>query len=181
MVLLELFDVNLNKNLTCILSFLLGIIFLPFLLLFAPSKVEATLDILMGEDGSEYIRSLESLRDLDYETWQVVVYKQGRPQGSTILRIVGYPGKLRIDHPTSLHVQSGRREWELEDVTLENIQLANDSREAAAEFELEPLLLDLTNNRPLRFDLDDVFNELPIPPYVVSEWRSLLNPPTKTS
>ena len=57
--------------------------------------------------------------------------------------------------------------------TLANPVLATDGREAAAEFALDPLLDDLSNNRPLRLALPGVFTELPIPPYVVSEWRSL--------
>lgn len=159
---------------------LIGIILVVYIIFISPSGAYASLDKSIVEEGSEYIRSMESLRDLDSQTWQVVVYKQGRPKGSTALRIVGYPGKLRIDHPLSLNVEAGRREWSLEDITDQNIKLINDPREAAAEFELEPLLLDLTNNRPLRLKLAGVFKELPIPPYVVSEWRSILNSDSNT-
>ena len=144
------------------------------LLVSSPINVNAQLDSAKTEDGTEYVRSLESLRDLDYQTWQVIVYKQGRAPGSIALRIVGFPGKLRFDHPKSLHVQSGRKEWYLADITLENKKLLNDPRSAAVEFELEPLLLDLNNNRPLRLLLPGVINELPIPPYIVGEWRSFL-------
>jgi hypothetical protein len=52
--------------------------------------------------------------------------------------------------------------------------LAGDGRAAAAEFNLAPLLADLRKNRPLRLQLPGVFVELPVPPYVVAEWRSLL-------
>ena len=138
-----------------------------------PLTAFAQLDLAKAEDGTEYMRSLESLRDLDYQTWEVVVYQYSRPEDSTVLRIVGYPGKLRLDHPQSLHVQAGIKFWDLEDITLQNKKLVNDPRQAAAEFELKPLLLDLNNNRPLRLYLKDVFNELPIPPYIVSEWRNL--------
>ncbi len=138
-----------------------------------PEKVYAKLDSSQLENGTTITRSLESLRDLDYQTWQVVVYKQSDDSLKTVLRVVGYPGRLRIDHPQNLNVQSGRKNWKLEDITLGNLKLANDPREAAAEFDLEPLLLDLNNNRPLRLSLSGVFNELPIPPYIVSEWRSV--------
>jgi hypothetical protein len=70
-------------------------------------------------------------------------------------------------------VASGQRRWELEDVTLANPKLAGDAREAAAEFNLEPLLSDLTKDRPLRLQLPGVFTELPVPPFVVKEWREL--------
>ncbi|MFN5160583.1 MAG: DUF3122 domain-containing protein [Cyanobacteriota bacterium] len=121
------------------------------------------------------VRSLESLRDLDYQSWQVVAYREGppSPDAAITLRIVGYPGRVRLDHPTPLLVTSGRRLWELADTTLNSPKLAGDGRSAAAEFNLSPLLQELGNNRPLRLELPGVFTELPVPPYVVAEWRSL--------
>jgi hypothetical protein len=119
------------------------------------------------------VRSLETLRDLDYRSWQVVAYREGPPGGPLRLRIVGYPGRVRLDHPTPLLVTSGRRLWELADQTLASPKLIDDGRDAAAEFDLAPLLADLQNNRPLRLELPGVFRELPVPPYVVGEWRRL--------
>ena len=130
-----------------------------------------------SDSGTRMVRSLESLRDLDYDSWQAVAYREGKPGESVVLRIVGYPGKLRLDHPVSLQVESGRRTWALDDITLANPALATDGREAAAEFALDPLLDDLSNNRPLRLMLPGVFTELPVPPYVVGEWRSLQDLP----
>jgi hypothetical protein len=126
------------------------------------------------ETATGVVRSLESLRDLDYRSWQVVAYRQGPPGGPVTLRIVGYPGRVRLDHPTPLEVRGGRRQWLLDDITLTNPKLSSDGRDAAAEFELTPLLVDLQKNRPLRLMLPGVFTELPAPPYVVKEWRSLL-------
>ena len=130
-----------------------------------------------NEAGVAMVRSLESLRDLDYNSWQAVAYREGQPGQPVVLRLVGFPGRLRLDHPTSLQVLSGRREWDLDDTTLSNPFLASDGREAAAEFALDPLLDDLSNNRPLRLVLPGVFTELPVPPYVVGEWRSLQSEP----
>ena len=130
-----------------------------------------------NEAGVTMVRSLESLRDLDYNSWQAVAYREGQPGQPVVLRIVGFPGRLRLDHPTSLQVMAGRREWDLDDTTLSNPVLASDGREAAAEFVLDPLLDALNNNRPLRLVLPGVFTELPVPPYVVGEWRSLQSEP----
>ena len=94
-----------------------------------------------------------------------------------VLRIVGYPGKVRLDHPVLLLVQVGLREWQLEDITFENPALASDGREAAAEFALDSLLADLRYKRPLRLFLPGVFNELPVPSYVVGEWRDVQTQP----
>ncbi|MFZ9947095.1 MAG: DUF3122 domain-containing protein [Vulcanococcus sp.] len=125
------------------------------------------------ENGQDVVRSRESLRALDYQSWQAVAYRTGPPGGPVTLRIVGYPGRVRLDHPTSLIVHSGRGTWELTDITTANPKLAADGRDAAAEFDLNPLLADLHQNRPLRLELPGVFVELPVPPFVVGEWRSL--------
>lgn len=143
------------------------------LLLLTPSIAQANVLANDAGEGSLFVRSLETLRDLDYHSWQVVAYRQGLPGEPVVLRIVGFPGKVRLNHPTNLLVHAGRRDWALEDITLANPQLAKDQREAAAEFDLQPLIDDLINNRPLRLELAGVFTELPVPPYVVGEWRSL--------
>ena len=142
------------------------------LLNLSPNKVSA--EIAETEINKQMINaSSEFLRDLDYETWQLVAYRSTIDEGKLILRIIGYPGSLRIDHPLDLRVESGRKEWYLNDKTLLNTDLAEDSRQAAAEFDLENLLQDISQNRPLRLSLPGVFSELPVPPFLVKEWRAL--------
>ncbi len=153
------------------LLILFGLILSVFLF---PLGVNAEVISNDGIDGSEFIRSLETVRDLDFQSWQVVVYREGNNKQGEVLRVVGYPGKVRLDHPTDLLVHSGRHDWILNDITLLNPQLVKDGREAAAEFDIAPLLTDLNNNRPLRLELPGVFVELPIPPYLVKEWRYFL-------
>ena len=141
-------------------------------LIFNPFKVYA--EILETEINGELINaSSEFLRDLDFETWQLVAYKSNIVENKLILRVIGYPGNLRIDHPTNLRVNSGRKEWFLSDKTLLNKDLANDVRQAAAEFDLNELIEDIDKNRPLRLSLSGVFSEMPVPPFVVKEWRNL--------
>ena len=50
------------------------------------------------------------------------------------------------------------------------IETLNDS---AAEFDLSPLISELDKNKPLRIYLPGLINDLPIPPYLVGEWRTL--------
>ena len=144
----------------------------PFL--FFPTKSFA--EVVETElNGGLIEASTEFLRDLDYETWQLVAYQSPINNEKLVLRIIGYPGNLRIDHPLPLNVESGRKKWELDDVTLLNNELVKDSRQAAAEFDLDQLLKDLSQNRPLRLSLEGVFSELPVPPFLVKEWRNLDN------
>ena len=160
---------KLNKNI-----FFRGLFsfFLLIPLFFKPLKVLA--EVAETEINGEIINaSSEFLRDLDFETWQLVAYKSPFIEDKLILRIIGYPGNLRIDHPTNLQVDSGRKQWLLSDKTLLNTELANDGRQAAAEFDLNELINKIDKNRPLRLSLAGVFSELPVPPFVVKEWRSL--------
>ena len=143
-----------------------------FLLVFNPFEVHA--EIAETEINGELMNaSSEFLRDLDFETWQLVAYKSPLFEDKLILRVIGYPGNLRIDHPTSLQVESGRKQWLLSDKTALNYELVNDNRQAAAEFDLNELINSIDKNRPLRLSLTGVFSELPVPPFVVKEWRSL--------
>ena len=116
---------------------------------------------------------MESLKDLDYQTWQIIVYPSSKVSKSLNLRIVGYPGSLRIDHPTNLVVNAGRKNWDLKDISTESktrFEILNDS---AAEFDLSPLIAELDKNKPLRISMPGLINDLPIPPYLVGEWRIL--------
>ena len=152
------------------IRFMICLVVVPFLLLPVKSYAEVAETQI---NGGLINASTEFLRDLDYETWQLVAYKSPINDEKLVLRVIGYPGNLRIDHPLSLNVVSGRKEWKLEDITLSNIELAEDSRQAAAEFDLEGLLQDISQNRPLRLSLQGVFSELPVPPFLVKEWRTL--------
>ena len=158
-----------NKNI-----FLKGILPLILLLSFVFNPIKVSAEIAETEINGELINaSSEFLRDLDFETWQLVAYKSPLFENKLILRVIGYPGNLRIDHPTDLNVESGRKNWMLDDKTLLNVELANDGRQAAAEFDLDELIENIGKNRPLRLSLTGVFSELPVPPFLVKEWRSI--------
>ena len=79
-----------------------------------------------------------------------------------------------MDHSTNLIFLSERKYWNLKDINLKNNKFTTDLREGAAEFEITPLITDLRKNRPLRLSLTGVFSDLSIPPYLVGEWRSLI-------
>ena len=160
---------KLNKNIFFKVLLSLAVL---FSLVFSPLRSYA--EIAETEINGDLISaSSEFLRDLDFETWQLVAYKSPLFEDKLILRVIGYPGNLRIDHPTNLQVNSGRKQWLLSDKTLLNTELANDGRQAAAEFDLNELIKNIDKNRPLRLSLSGVFSDLPIPPFVVKEWRTL--------
>ena len=137
------------------------------------NKSYADSKVTSNDQKKEIKRSLESLKDLDCQTWQIIVYPSVQDSKNLILRIVGYPGSLRIDHPTNLIVNSGRKTWDLKDITKTNKLKVETLNDSFAEFDLSPLISELDKSRPLRLRLPDLINDLPIPPYLVSEWRSL--------
>ncbi len=137
------------------------------------NKSYADSKVTLNDQKKELKRSLESLKDLDYQTWQIIVYPSSKDSKNLILRIVGYPGSLRIDHPANLIVNSGRKTWDLKDITKNSKIKFETLNDSSAEFDLSNLIAELDKNRPLRLSLPGLINDLPIPPYLVSEWRSL--------
>ena len=138
------------------------------------NKTYANSKLISNDQKKEIKRSLESLKDLDYQTWQIIVYPSSKESKNLILRIVGYPGSLRVDHPTNLIVNSGRKTWNLRDITKNSKLKSETLNDSAAEFDLSAFITELDKNRPLRLSLPGLINDLPIPPYLVSEWRSLV-------
>tara|TARA_B100000965_G_C19078262_1_gene535101 strand:+ start:61 stop:564 length:504 start_codon:yes stop_codon:yes gene_type:complete len=130
--------------------------------------------VTLNDENKEIKRSLESLKDLDNQTWQIIVFPSSIKSKNLILRIVGFPGSLRIDHPTNLIVNSGRKTWALKDKTKNIKTKAETLNDSAAEFDMSSLMAELDKNRPLRLRLPGRINDLPIPPYLVGEWRSLV-------
>ena len=137
------------------------------------NKSYADSTVAKNNQRKEIKRSLESLKDLDYQTWQIIVYPSSKESRDLILRIVGFPGSLRIDHPTNLIVNSGRKTWDLKDITKINKIKVDTLNDSTAEFDMSTLIAELDKNRPLRLSLPGFINDLPIPPYLVGEWRSL--------
>ena len=71
------------------------------------NPLEVNAEIAYTEINGELINaSSEFLRDLDFETWQLVVYKSPLLEDKLVLRVIGYPGNLRIDHPTKFDAAS---------------------------------------------------------------------------
>ena len=139
-----------------------------------PKNIFANSESHVNANIQELKRSLETLQDLDYQTWQIIVYPSSKTANKLNIRIVGYPASLRMDHPTDLVVKAGRKTWNLEDITKKSKEQFETLNDSAAEFDLTPLITELDKNRPLRISLLGLINDLPIPPYLVSEWRTLV-------
>ena len=65
------------------------------------------------------------------------------------------------------------KNWKLKDITSIDKARFETLNDSVAEFDLNPLISELDKNRPLRISLPGLIDDLPIPPYLVSEWRTL--------
>ena len=77
----SLTDFSGMRRLLCCLMAALG------LLLLTPGMAWAQVHQHESETGVAMVRSLESLRDLDYDSWQAVAYREGPPGQPVVLRL----------------------------------------------------------------------------------------------
>lgn len=120
-------------------------------------------------------RSKQSLRDRQDLSWQVILFKRvklGQVQ-EIHLRLVGFPGLTEFAHrqPLSLTTPTGKT-WLAEDVV--DLSLPKN----VGEYDVFNILLKIENDIPLELALplaETKIVELPVPPYVVKEWRKLLD------
>lgn len=153
-----------------LLSFI-GIVLALFLALGVPSELASVHTYPEGNDRVMY-RSLQTLRDRTDQAWQVVLYKrmQGGQTESIHLRLVGFPGGLALEHPHPLKITTGTERVWLAAETAPVTDAVN-----VAEYDLFEVMRQLNSTTPLRLTLplERQAIELPIPPFVVEEWRQV--------
>lgn len=120
-------------------------------------------------------RSKQSLRDRQDLSWQVILFKRIKfGQVNEIhLRLVGFPGLTEFAHrePLQLTTATGQT-WQAEDVV--DLSLPKN----VGEYDVFKILQQIEKDIPLELSLPLVDYEiikLPVPPYVVKEWRKLLD------
>lgn len=138
-----------------------------------------------GQDRVMY-RSLQTLRDRGNRAWQVVLFKrlQSGQLESLHLRLVGFPGVIELEHPQPLQMTTGTEQvWQAPD-TLRGGEFAPN----VGEYDVLAVLTQLDSNTPLRLALpvkqQAIASQFPkgviellIPPFVVQEWRQLVDQP----
>lgn len=127
-----------------------------------------------GENAVLY-RSTQSLRDRSDLSWQLVLFKRLKSnQLDTLhLRIVGFPGRIELPHriPLKITTTTGQT-WISEDV----VDLSLPSN--VGEYDVLEMLTQLEKDIPLTLFIPmegDHVAELVIPPFVVKEWRKVLD------
>lgn len=123
-----------------------------------------------GVDQVMY-RSQQSLRDGKDQAWQAVLFKR-RKSGlveTLHLRLVGFPGVVEVDHDRPLRMIASTDHWQVEPA---NVALPAN----VGEFDLMPQVSHLDSDSPLRLmvPVKGGVAELVAPPFVVREWRSVV-------
>jgi len=156
---------------------ILAVVILGFFLTLSAGTAPAFASIHKYPETADRVmfRSVQSLRDTDDKAWQVVLYKrvQSGVVNSFNLRLVGFPG-IQLQHPVPLNVAAGSREiGKANDIWSESDLPIN-----VGEYNFKSIITQVASNRPLRLSLPvkgEKETALLVPPFVVREWRLLLD------
>ncbi len=129
--------------------------------------------------GQMVYQARQTLQDQQGNSWQAIAFKRIRPDhAATIyLRLVGFPGAAELDHsqPLTLTDSLGQT-LTATDISQEMFSDKAQGELNAAEYDLQPVLMQLEIGIPLRLLLPTLNQPgitLNISPEVVEEWQSL--------
>ena len=156
-----------------VIAIALGIIIFIALDNFTPQPALASIRQIEEAPGQILIQSRHTLKDEKDSSWQVVLFKRTKADGSSTihLRLVDFPGLANFAHPQPLTITTDAGDsFKAEDMFAEKAPAAN-----VGEFDVKNVLpqLPVTKlNLSLKME-DDNSTELIIPTEVVLEWQSL--------
>lgn len=151
----------------------IGLCLLILIFAYAPNAI-ASIHKYPETANQVMYRSVQSLRDAQEKAWQLVLYKRvnyGLIQDFH-LRIVGFPGSI-LPHPIPVELYREKLKIGVAaDLTLDWLNLP----ENVGEYDFRELITKIESNSPLRILLprEKYPIEILIPPFVVKEWRLLL-------
>jgi hypothetical protein len=159
--------------------FLLGMLAWVVTLNVAIAPVHAAIRQLEEAPGQMVYQARQTLKDQQGNSWQAIAFKRIRPdKAATIyLRLVGFPGTAELDHsqPLTLTDSLGNT-LTAKDISQEMFTDKTQVDLNAAEYDLQPILMQLELGIPLQLSLptlDQPEITLNISPEMVEEWRSL--------
>ncbi len=120
------------------------------------------------------VRSLQTLRDSQEHAWQLVLFKhqQGGKTQSIYLRLVGFPEVVQLQHPGEIELATLRsaKRWRAPEVLSGTPSVPH-----IGEYDLMAVMGQIDTDSALRLTLplQNAFEEIILPPYVIKEWRQL--------
>jgi hypothetical protein len=123
--------------------------------------------------GQILYKSRHTLRDNNSNSWQVIVFKQIKPNSAsaTNLRLVGFPGTVEFEHPQPLKISAKSRDFLAEDVFAEKAPGAN-----VGQYNIAAVLPQLRLGQTVKLEIP-VKNSFPlslaVPAEVILEWKEV--------
>jgi hypothetical protein len=151
-------------------------------LLLGPAPALASLHTYHEQPGQVTHRSIQSLPDRRGLSWQAVLFRRYPPaqEGSvgpqTDLRLVGFPGQVRIDRQRPLTIQTvTSRHWQAPSSAW---QAPSELPENVAQYDVEDLLGQLAGPTVLTLGVPlqgGQTVEVIVAPFVVKEWLEIFH------
>jgi hypothetical protein len=141
---------------------------------FATPPAAAAIRQMEEAPGQILLQSRHTLRDERGNSWQVVLFKRIKADGSTTinLRLVGFPGTTEFAHPQPLKITTNKGEvLAAEDLFAQNAPATN-----VGQYDLQNILPQLPTAGSVHLSLimsDHRAIDLPIPAEVMLEWQTL--------
>lgn len=154
-----------------LVGFILGL-----LLLCSPQSAVASLHMYPESATQNMYRSQQSLRDDRDRAWQLILFKRLKSNqlDSVHLRLVGFPGKTEVARTQPLKITARSQEVWTANNLVEQLELPAN----VGEYDLLKVMSQLDADLPLQLELSlqhAQVAKLLVPPFVVREWRSLMD------
>jgi Protein of unknown function (DUF3122) len=142
---------------------------------FTSQTVIAAVTRIEGTPQEILYRSQQKLNDESGNVWQVILFKRVYPGeiASVNLRLVGFPDTVELIHPQPLKISSSEGNiWKATDIFLDEAPAAT-----IGQYDLKDILPQLpSDNLLLSIPLGrERFVNIPVPSFVVQEWRTVLS------
>jgi len=154
-----------------LIGFVLGL-----LLLCSPQSAVASIHMYPESATQDMYRSQQSLRDDRDRAWQLILFKRMNlgQLNSVHLRLVGFPGKTEVVRTQPLKITARTQEVWTASNLVEQLELPTN----VGEYDLLKVITQLDADLPLQLELflqHGQVAKLLVPPFVVREWRSLMD------
>lgn len=144
-------------------------------LTFWPMPTQALVREITEQPGQTLSQSRQSLRDQEGQTWQVVLFKRVKADGTaeTNLRLVGFPGVTFFRHPAPLMIRdNGGNTVNLTDLLAEKSPGENIGQFlVTGDFNN----LEISGIWELNLPLEGGDKQIKVPYFMLQEWQGLLS------
>lgn len=162
---------------------LIGLIVFMFAMMASPhAPAIAAIRGFEEKPGQTVYQARDTLKDQAGRTWQAIVFKRIKSDGTTVfnLRLVGFPGSVRIDRSQPLQLSNSLGDsLNAPDASSQMFSDVDAPEPHIAQYDLQPILAKLRWELPWRLTLQTESGEmiaLSVPPAFLMDWQTLSQP-----